>query len=243
MVSFGGFKLVFVSYTSPLSNHGEIVLSTELKQIKDTGNKIYWELYDKERIANIIYTSKKKYEAFEIDLVQSGSSTGILTSDNAATYSIHCSLNELADVCLKYQDIIFDENVRLFHGVNNKFNNGIIQTATSEDDIINFHLYNNGIVMVSPKVKYIDTRKRLKVSNPMVVNGCQTMNSLLEAKKQGNLQDGFVQVTVIEINDPIIRQNISIFLNSQTEIKDSYLISNLPIVRQLEEDLDKLGFF
>lgn len=61
------FKLVFVSYTSPLSNHGEIVLSTELKQIKDTGNKIYWELYDKERIANIIYTSKKKYEAFEID--------------------------------------------------------------------------------------------------------------------------------------------------------------------------------
>lgn len=144
---------------------------------------------------------------------------------------------------MKYQDIIFDENVRLFHGVNNKFNNGIIQTATSEDDVINFHLYNNGIVMVSPKVKYIDTRKRLKVSNPMVVNGCQTMNSLLEAKKQGNLQDGFVQVTVIEINDPIIRQNISIFLNSQTEIKDSYLISNLPIVRQLEEDLDKLGFF
>lgn len=77
----------------------------------------------------------------------------------------------------------------------------------------------------------------------MVVNGCQTMNSLLETKSQGKLLEGYVQVKVIEVNDPQIRQNISIFLNSQTEIKDSYLISNLPIIRQLEIDLSEKGYF
>ncbi|MEK4059561.1 MULTISPECIES: AIPR family protein [Paenibacillus] len=237
------FKMVFVGYSGGLSETAQIILDGELKYIKDTGNKIYWELFDKERIANVIYSSKKTFEDFEIELKQSGSSTGILTSENSASYTIYCSLEELADICEKHKEIIFDENVRLFHGAGNKFNKGIIETAASPDEVINFQLYNNGIVMVSPNVKYIDTRKKLKIRNPMVVNGCQTMNSLLETKSQGKLLEGYVQVKVIEVNDPQIRQNISIFLNSQTEIKDSYLISNLPIIRQLEIDLSEKGYF
>lgn len=151
--------MVFVGYSGGLSETAQIILDGELKYIKDTGNKIYWELFDKERIANVIYSSKKTFEDFEIELKQSGSSTGILTSENSASYTIYCSLEELADICEKHKEIIFDENVRLFHGAGNKFNKGIIETAASPDEVINFQLYNNGIVMVSPNVKYIDTRK------------------------------------------------------------------------------------
>lgn len=162
--------------------------------------------------------------------------------EDSTTYTIYASLFELADLCERYQSVIFDENVRLFHGIDNRFNKGIIETATGSD-VGHFHLYNNGIVIVSPKVQNSDLKKVIKIKNPMVVNGCQTLNSLLEAKRRGNLKEGLVQVTIIDIKDAAIKQNISIYLNSQTEIKDSYLISNLPIIRTIEEDLKRLGYF
>lgn len=235
------FKLTFVSYTDNLSDTAEYTLKTEMEKIKGTGNDIEWSLLDKTRLTDIIYEKGKLKNDYTVELKQFGSSTGIMLDEDSSSYTIHASLTELADICDKYQHIIFDENVRLFHGIENKFNKGIIDTASSQD-VSNFHLYNNGIVIVSPKVKYADPRKILKVDNPMVVNGCQTMNSLLQAKKQGVLKEGFVQVTVIEIKDPVVKQNISIYLNSQTEIKDSYLISNFPIIRSLEEDLKNLGY-
>lgn len=54
---------------------------------------------------------------------------------------------------------------------------------------------------------------------------------------------GVVSIKIVQITDPSIRQNTSIFLNSQTEIKDSYLISNLPIILNLENDLNEKGYF
>lgn len=235
------FKLSFVSYTDNLSETAEYTLDIELEKIRGTGNDIEWNLLDKTYLTDIIYEKGKLKNEYTVELKQFGTSTGIMLDEDSSSYTIHASLIELAEICEKHQQIIFDENVRLFHGVENKFNKGIIETA-SGSDVMHFHLYSNGIVIVSPKVKYADPRKILKIDNPMVVNGCQSMNSLLEAKKQGTLKDGFVQVTVIEIKDPIVKQNISIFLNSQTEIKDSYLISNFPIIRALEEDLRELGY-
>ncbi|MES5869073.1 AIPR family protein [Bacillus cereus] len=235
------FKLTFVSYTDSLSETAEYTLKAEIEKIKGTGNDIEWNLLDKIRLTDILYEKSKMKNEYTVELKQYGSSTGIMLDEDSNSYTIHASLTELAELCEKHQDIIFDENVRLFHGVENKFNKGIIETASSKD-VMHFHLYNNGIVIVSPKVKYADPRKILKIDNPMVVNGCQTMNSLLEAKNQGSLKEGFVQVTVIEIKDPVVKQNISIYLNSQTEIKDSYLISNFPIIRSLEEDLKELGY-
>lgn len=236
------FKLTFVSYTDNLSETAEITLQTELEKIKGTGNSLEWNLLDKKDLTDIIYEKGKLQQEYTVELRQFGTSTGVLMDEESTTYTIYASLLELADLCERYQGVIFDENVRLFHGVENKFNKGIIDTASSSD-VDHFHLYNNGIVIVSPKVQNSDLKKVIKIKNPMVVNGCQTMNSLLEAKKLGILKEGLVQVTIIDIKDSVIKQNISIFLNSQTEIKDSYLISNLPIIRTLEDDLKKLGYF
>jgi hypothetical protein len=236
------FKLTFVSYTDNLSETAEITLNTELEKIKGTGNSLEWKILDKKDLTDIIYEKGKLKQEYTVELRQYGTSTGVLMDEDSTTYTIYASLLELADLCERYQGVIFDENVRLFHGVENKFNKGIIDTA-SGSEVDHFHLYNNGIVIVSPKVQNKDLKKIIKIQNPMVVNGCQTMNSLLEAKKQGVLKEGLVQVTIIDIKDPVIKQNISIYLNSQTEIKDSYLISNLPIIRTLEDDLKKLGYF
>lgn len=236
------FKLNYISYTDGLSETARITLETELEKIESTGNRVEWSLLDKRNITDLVYNQSRIRDDYEITLSQYGTSTGVYMDESSETYIVYASLLELANICEEHNDIIFDENVRLFEGTKNKFNTGIIETA-SGGEVGNFHLYNNGVVIVSPDVTNLDLRKRIKIKNPMVVNGCQTMNSLLEANKRGELKDGVVQVTIIEVTDPVIKQNISIFLNSQTEIKDSYLISNLPIVRALEEDLEDLGYF
>lgn len=236
------FKLSFISYTDGLSETARITLEGEFERIRATGNRVEWTLLDKKNITDFVYEKSKLQEDYEIELKQNGTSTGVFMDEDSTTYIIYASLLELAETCERYNDILFDENVRLFDGIKNKFNSGIIDTA-SGSDVGNFHLYNNGIVIVSPRVINVDPKKIIKIENPMVVNGCQTMNSLLEAKKQGELKDGVVQVTIIQVKDSVIKQNISIYLNSQTEIKDSYLISNLPIIRALEDDLKSSGYF
>lgn len=235
------YNLIFVSYTDGLSETAAYTKEMNLEQIKNSGNSITWTLHDRKYLTEKVYEINKKNSNFSIQLQQRASGTGVLMSEGATTYSIYSELSSIADICEEHGDKIFDENVRLFHGIENKFNKGIVGTA-SGTEAENFHLYNNGIVIVSNSVKYNDMKKMIEIQNPMAVNGCQTMNSILEAKKAGELKEGLVPLTIIEVNDPVIKQNISIYLNSQTEIKDSYLISNLSIIRSLEEDINSKGY-
>lgn len=248
------YKLIYVSYNNGFGYHAKATMDLEMEKIKSTGNQVTYIVYDKYKITNSYYLNTRKQKDFDIKLNQVANATGYIETDNSKCYNIYVKLDDIAEVCDKYNDVIFDENVRLFHGLENTYNKGIMDTA--EKDAANFHLYNNGIVIIATKVKNNDMKKEMKITNPKVVNGCQTMNSLLvkrnmileklkkeDEKKYESILDGMVPVKVIEVDDPEVRQNISIFLNSQTEIKDSYLISNLPIILNLESDVAKKGYF
>lgn len=254
------YKLIYVSYNSGFGYHAKVTMDLEMEKIKSTGNQVTYIVYDKYKITNSYYLNTRKQKDFDIKLKQVANATGYIETDNSKCYNIYVKLDDIADICDKYNDAIFDENVRLFHGLENTYNKGIMDTA--ENDAANFHLYNNGIVIIATKVKNNDMKKEMKITNPKVVNGCQTMNSLLakrniileERKKEHEnkgidiskeeiILDGMVPVKIIEVEDSEVRQNISIFLNSQTEIKDSYLISNLPIILNLESDVAKKGYF
>ncbi|MCI6692030.1 MAG: AIPR family protein [Clostridium sp.] len=254
------YKLIYVSYNNGFGYHAKATMDLELDKIKSTGNQVTSIIYDKYKITNSYYLNTRKQKQFDIKLNQVANATGYIESDNSKCFNIYVKLDDIAKICDEYNDVIFDENVRLFHGLDNSYNKGIMDTA--ENDSENFHLYNNGIVIIASKVKNNDMKKEMRITNPKVVNGCQTMNSLLakrneileECKKeelQGKriinkddvILEGMVPVKIIEVEDPEVRQNISIFLNSQTEIKDSYLISNLPIILNLEADISKRGYF
>ena len=257
------YKLIYVSYNNGFGYHAKSTMDLEMKKIKSTGNQVSYILYDKHKITNTYYLNTRKQNDFDIKLTQVANATGYIETDNSKCYNIYVKLDDIAKICDEYNDSIFDENVRLFHGIDNSYNKGIMDTA--ENDAENFHLYNNGIVIIATKVKNNDMKKEMKITNPKVVNGCQTMNSLLAKRKmilgektklgekeaniegnikeQNNILEGMVPVKIIEIQDPEVRQNISIFLNSQTEIKDSYLISNLPIILNLETEVAKKGYF
>lgn len=254
------YKLIYVSYNNGFGYHAKATMDLELEKIKSTGNQVTSIIYDKYKITNSYYLNTRKQKQFDIKLNQVANATGYIETDNSKCFNIYVKLDDIAKICDEYNDIIFDENVRLFHGLDNSYNKGIMDTA--ENDSENFHLYNNGIVIIASKVKNNDMKKEMKITNPKVVNGCQTMNSLLakrnsivEQYKEEEIQgkrifneddiilNGMVPVKIIEVEDPEVRQNISIFLNSQTEIKDSYLISNLPIILNLESDVSKRGYF
>ena len=254
------YKLIYVSYNNGFGYHAKATMDLEMEKIKSTGNQVTYIVYDKYKITNSYYINTRKQKDFDIKLKQVASATGYIETDNSKCYNVYVKLDDIAEICDEYNDVIFDENVRLFHGLENSYNKGIMDTA--ENDADNFHLYNNGIVIIATKVKNNDMKKEMKITNPKVVNGCQTMNSLLakrnmildeqkkiqekeESKvdKKSVILEGMVPVKVIEVEDPEVRQNISIFLNSQTEIKDSYLISNLPIILNLEADVAKKGYF
>ncbi|WP_233081869.1 AIPR family protein, partial [Rheinheimera soli] len=72
-------------------------------------------------------------------------------------------------------DTLYDKNVRKFLGHRRKVNKGIEHTIEHYPE--RFGLYNNGITIVAEAVE-IETAGRIMLSNPYVVNGCQTTRSI-----------------------------------------------------------------
>lgn len=72
-------------------------------------------------------------------------------------------------------DLLYEKNVRKFLGNKRKVNKGI--EATIENHPERFGLYNNGITIVAEDVAKVSTDE-LVLTNPFIVNGCQTTRSI-----------------------------------------------------------------
>ena len=67
---------------------------------------------------------------------------------------------------------------------------------------------------------------------------------LYNAKQKGKLKkEVCLPVRIIEISDYSERMKITEYLNSQTQIKASYFVSNHPIIRDLQDKLLGKGYF
>lgn len=101
---------------------------------------------------------------------------------------------------------LFTDNVRDYQG-NTTINGEILDTIKNNPQ--QFVLMNNGITIVCNKA--ISSNRKVTITNPQVVNGCQTCNVLYSAYKKGiSLTDIVVTVKVIatkknEITNQIVR--------------------------------------
>lgn len=79
---------------------------------------------------------------------------------------------------------LFDENIRDYLGSNGKINSKIKETLNDEKDRKYFVYYNNGVTVVcsslSKTVENVNGNQRLLISNPKIVNGCQTVSTIFE---------------------------------------------------------------
>ena len=150
--------------------------------------------------------------------------------------------------CIKFPGIkdgtLFQKNVRQSLGLNNRVNKGIkasIYGMAHRD----FFLYHNGITAICNNLSISDGL--LTVKGLSVVNGCQSLNTILScSEKVKDLDDAFVMIRFYEIPERKRADQISISTNSQSAVKPRDLRSNdrrvLALKRSYEEKYAQ-GYF
>jgi len=140
--------------------------------------------------------------------------------------------------CIKIPGILdgtlFQKNVRQSLGPN-KVNKGMKSTISSNAN--DFFFFHNGITAICENMKLVDNV--LKVKSLSVVNGCQSLNTILSCSEKVKSQDNshvlfrFYEIPEIERAD-----KISTFTNSQSAVKPRDLRSNDRRVLKLKKSFE-----
>jgi hypothetical protein len=149
-----------------------------------------------------------------------------LTMELAGTRVVLAAL-PLRD-CIAFPGIkdgtLFQKNVRQSLGLNNAVNKGI--KSTIYDNSRDFFFNHNGITAICKEMELGESGV-LKVKAISVVNGCQSLNTILSCSEKVKAVDGaYVMFRFYEIPQRERADRISISTNSQSPVKPRDLRSN-----------------
>ena len=126
---------------------------------------------------------------------------------------------------------IFNDNVRDYQGIN-KVNEEIVKTIEGTPEIFGF--LNNGITIVCSGFKQIN--RRIELTNPQIVNGCQTSSVLYHASEDGrDVSKVPLHVKIIETSDKEIVNDIVRGTNRQNIVPDEAFETTREFHKKLEE--------
>lgn len=130
--------------------------------------------------------------------------------------------------CIKFPGIkdgtLFQKNVRQSLGLSNTVNKGIKNTIYG-DRHRDFFFFHNGITAICSKMETKDSK--LKLQGVSVVNGCQSLNTILSCSERvKTLTDTSLLFRFYEIPQRDRADKISINTNSQSAVKPRDLRSN-----------------
>lgn len=146
-------------------------------------------------------------------------------------------------------DMLYEKNVRKFLGSRRKVNKGIEKTILENPE--RFGLYNNGITVVVEEFQKLPNNIEYELTEPFVVNGCQTTKTIwevlyrkLEAGGTGKhpdietwkkrLGNGIVVIKIIKVgaNGNELLTETTRYTNSQNSVSEKDFIA-------LESDFQK----
>lgn len=134
---------------------------------------------------------------------------------------------------------LFEQNVRLALG-NTKVNKGLRQSIKERGEHKNFPLYHNGINVLCREI-VSETEERIEVEDYVVVNGAQSLTSLM-AEKSKITDDLKILVKLIETKgDTALSQRITTNSNNQNAIKARDLKSNHNIQQRLKAEVSAVS--
>lgn len=134
---------------------------------------------------------------------------------------------------------LFEQNVRLALG-NTKVNRGLRESVRDKGEHKNFPLYHNGINVLCKKI-VDETSARIEVEDYVVVNGAQSLTSLM-AEKSKITQGLKILVRLIETKgDAALSQRITTNSNNQNAIKPRDLKSNHSIQQRLKAEVERIS--
>ena len=139
---------------------------------------------------------------------------------------------------------LFQKNVRQSLGLNNRVNKGIKDTIYGVDSC-DFFFRHNGITALCKNATISDGTLTVRGIN--VVNGCQSLNTILSCSERvKQLDNAYVMVRFYEIPERERADRISISTNSQSSVKPRDLRSNdrrvLAIKRAYEQKYSSAYF-
>jgi len=187
---------------------------------------------DSEYLKNILDSNENSFTAF-IDTIVTMELTKVDGVENSCIAL--CTGDEFAKMLTTEEGVIrkslFDDNVRDYQG-ENSVNSEILETIREEPS--KFILLNNGITVVCED--FTTKNRRMKITNPQIVNGCQTSHVLFTAKKKGlDISQVPISVKVISTKDQEISNDIVRGTNRQNIVMDEAFEATKKFHKDLEE--------
>jgi len=146
-----------------------------------------------------------------------------------------------------YYDFLFTDNVRKDLGLEKRINQKIFDTAVDPILASDFEYFNNGLTII-----YEERTGTLSGDSPIlflkglqVVNGCQTVSTLIKADTDKKLADDIYVTTkfIKRSQDDNFIQSVINFTNTQNAITDRDLHSNDQIQYDIQGIINNAGFY
>ncbi|HRB71844.1 MAG TPA: AIPR family protein [Flavobacterium sp.] len=193
---------------------------------------------DSESLKIILDSNENNFTAF-IDTIVTMELTQVDRVENS--FIALCTGDEFSKMLTTEEGVIrkslFDDNVRDYQG-ENSVNSEILNTIKEEPS--KFILLNNGITVVCDE--FTTKNRRLKITNPQIVNGCQTSHVLFAASKKGldiskiQVNVKFISTTDTEISNDIVRGT-----NRQNIVLDEAFEATKKFHKDLEEFVNHIN--
>lgn len=152
-----------------------------LENIKTLGRAKFGDCFDVDSVSvETIYNKVAEEDASGANKLQVSLKTIVASSGNILMVGA-TRLTDVFQFMQEYKsksgdlDLLYEKNVRKFLGNKRKVNKGIEATIDTHPE--RFGLYNNGITIVAEGVVRVGADE-LVLTNPFIVNGCQTTRSI-----------------------------------------------------------------
>ena len=151
---------------------------------------------------------------------------------------------ELAEIGDVHKFALFLDNIRYDLGLN-RVNKGMCQTLVNHNERKYFWHFNNGLSIVCDSFEFEQQTGTAKLRKMQIVNGCQTTKTLARflVENDGEMaNDVEVLVRITETQERDLSDKIARYNNSQTEVKESDLLSNESTQKRLEKEVENYGW-
>lgn len=266
-----GFTLHLELYIS--NNEVSDLIYDEIHKFMSENENIIVNIYTLNKIKEKYYgefvTTNNQNLEYTIESINKGTILNINTKDYGMDNPLDAkyvltpviSLYRMRKTCYEKNYPLFNENIREYLG-NTGINKKIYSTLMDENERKNFFYYNNGITMICEKIdpvkplssNSINRHVSINVTNPQIVNGCQTVNSIYESLNMCNLENleeqfknCFVMLKILQIdknnpNNEELKENIVRYNNSQNSIDEKTFVANNELFRRLQKSFESRGF-
>nr|WP_319375810.1 AIPR family protein [uncultured Methanoregula sp.] len=138
---------------------------------------------------------------------------------------------------------IFAPNVRYHLGYQNRVNKKITDTLRNPIEKHHFWHYNNGITIVAHEIKYNEDTQSISLKNPGIVNGAQTISTLINNSRfiENDIQ---LLARIVTLNSSPQgrekRKDIASATNRQSPVNPFDLHSNDQVQKEIQANFDRL---